>query len=135
MMEHHTPQSHQGRLHALQCLKEHLVRIVNDAARLNNEIKQPDFKAPARKHLPSLGQETADARDKDEEKMESKELMLSQRNDVRSQLTNTGQRDEMSTLQQSRALDLKPGHIFQCDFKKLTMIQPIQCLMNSTLEL
>ena len=67
MMKHHAPWSHKGSLQAFECLKEHLIWIVKDVARLNKEIKQPHIKATARNFLTGLGQETANVRQKDEE--------------------------------------------------------------------
>ena len=98
MMHHHAPWSHQGILHALEHLKEHLIHIVKDVASLDKLIKQPDAKAPTRKFLPILGQETANAREEDEEDTQSQESILSQNNGMRVQLMSDEERDEMSLL-------------------------------------
>ena len=49
--------------------------------------------------------------------MQSQELMLSQTNDMRTQLINDGERDEMSLLKQSHVPELKCGHVIQHAFK------------------
>ena len=49
MIDHHASWSHQGRFHALEHLKEHLIQIVKDFAILDKVIKQPGIKAPTRK--------------------------------------------------------------------------------------
>ena len=66
MIDHYASWSHQGRFHALEHVKEHLIQIVKDVVRLDKVIKQPGIEAPTRNFLPSLGQEIADFREKDE---------------------------------------------------------------------
>ena len=90
-----TPWSHQGRLHYLEHLKENLIHVVKDVAMLDKVITKLDIKNLTRKFLPSFGQETADVREKGEENVQSQESMLSQTNDIRTQLMNDGRRDEM----------------------------------------
>ena len=96
--EYHTPWSYQGRLRSLECLKEHLIFIINHSQENNKPIASPIMKITTRKTMPSLGEATVDKREKEEADESTLNELQSQSQSLRLSMIAEGKRDEMKMM-------------------------------------
>ena len=105
--EYHTAWSAKVKPRTIECLKEHILRVVRDSQLKQKPIAKPSEQMPMKKKLPSLGIKTHDARKKDEEHVTELSSVEQQSKSVRDSLIDSGKRDEMAMKQPKCAPDLK----------------------------
>ena len=115
--EYHATWSVNGRLNATNCLKEHLIYIINDSSIKNKQILGPNMSLPMRIKLSQLCEVTVDVRSKVEEDIKSMNDVETKCDESRQRVIEEGIRDEMNLLQQTYAQDLKIGMKIKWSFR------------------
>ena len=68
--EHYAPWSikidGKQRQHSPECLKNHLMHVINDSKLNNKQVIKPVINVPSKRNLPSLGVAAVDVRESDE---------------------------------------------------------------------